>query len=147
MRVAGPAAVTEGQTAGGEDEVPAQLLEVHLHLVHTAGLGPGILGLVRANVPGGSDVTFLTRVLELAQILMSGSSYEPPGSGPEFRHEPLEEELLPEDSQLLAGQVLREEEWGGEREEEDEVSHHQSDWPTSGSPSYFILSDRGQTQS
>ena len=125
MRVAGPAAVTEGETAGGEDEVPAQLLEVHLHLVHTAGLGPGILPLVRTNITGWTAVTFLTMMLELAQILMSGSSYEPPGSGPEFRHEPLEEELLPEDSELLAGQVVREEEWGGEREEEDEVSHHQ----------------------
>ena len=132
MRVAGPAAVTEGQTAGGEDEVPAQLLEVHLHLVHTAGLGPGILGHVRTNIPGRSAVTFLvlmlvlTLVQVLKQILLSDSSYDLPWSSPELLPEPLEEELRPEDPQLLASEVLREQEGRGEREEEQELSnsHH-----------------------
>ena len=78
MRVAAAAAVTEGEAAGGEDEVPAELLEVHLDLVHTAGLGSGLLGLGRANIPGSSAVTFLTLELVLNQILLSGSSYELP---------------------------------------------------------------------
>ena len=82
--------------------------------------------LARTNITGLTAVTFLTMMLELAQILMSGSSYEPPGSGPEFRHEPLEEELRPEDPELLGGEVLREQEGRGEREEEQELSnsHH-----------------------
>ena len=129
VRVAATAAVTEGEAAGGEDEVPAELLEVHLHLVHTAGLGSGLLALGRANIPGSSAVTFPTLELELVlnQILLSGSSYDLPWSAPELLPEPLEDVLRPEDSQLLAGQVLREQEGRGEREEEDELSHHYHD--------------------
>ena len=39
MRVAGASTETELQPLRGEDEVPAELPEVHRDLVHTAGLG------------------------------------------------------------------------------------------------------------
>ena len=130
MRVAASAAETEVETPGGEDEVPAQLLEVHLDLVHTAGLvsvSVLLLCFDRADIPGSSGVTFLTLVLVLDQVLLNSSSNELPWSGPEFLHESLEEVFRPEQSDLLAGEVLREEERGGEREEEYEMSHHLSD--------------------
>ena len=132
MRVATSAAETEVEAPGGEDEVPAELLEVHLDLVNTAGLvfvSVLLLDLDRANIPGWPGVTFVTLVLVLVldQLLLSSSSYELPWSGQEFVHDSLEEVLSPEHPDLLTGEVLREQEWGGEREEEYEVSHHQSD--------------------
>ena len=72
MRIAAAATETELETAGGEDEVPAQLLEVHLDLVHTAGLGSLLLRLGGANIPGSSGVTFVELVL--IQLLLSSSS-------------------------------------------------------------------------
>ena len=76
--------------------------------------------------PGSSAVSFLTLVLVLNKILLSDSSYEGPWSGPELLPEPLEQKLRPEDPQLLASEVLREQEGRGEREEEQELSnsHH-----------------------
>ena len=108
LRVAAATTETELETAGGEDEVPAQLLEVHLDLVHTAGLGPVLLGLVGANVPGTSGVTFVE--LMVSQLLLSSSGYQLPRPGEELLHEPLEDVLPPQHSHLLAGEVLREEE-------------------------------------
>ena len=109
------AATTEAEeeSPGGEDEVPAQLLEVHLDLVNTAGLA---LLLLRADIPGPSAVSFVNLVA--GKFLLASPSYEPPGSGPELLPEPLEDVLRPQESQLLAGQVLREEEREGEREEQ-----------------------------
>ena len=80
-------------------------------------------------------MSFVTLVL--LQFLQASSSYEPPRPGEELLHEPLEDVLSPEHSDLLAGHVLKEEEGRGEREEEYEVSHHPSDWP--GSPADSVL--------
>ena len=115
MRVAASAAETEVEDPGGEDEVPAELLEVHLDLVNTAGLVLLLL-LLRADIPGPSAVSFVKLVA--GQFLLASTSYEPPRSGPELLPEPLEDVLRPQESQLLAGHVLREEERGGEREEQ-----------------------------
>ena len=108
MRVAAAAAETELEAAGGEDEVPAELLEVHLDLVNTAGLVSVLLSRDRADIPDLSAVTFVKLVL--LQFLLPSSSYEPPRPRPELLHEPLEDVFRPEHSELLAGQVLREEE-------------------------------------
>ena len=108
VRVAAATTETELETAGGEDEVPAQLLEVHLDLVHTAGLGLVLLRLGGANVPGTSGVTFVELVV--SQLLLSSSGYELPRQGEELLHEPLEDVLRPQHSHLLAGEVLREKE-------------------------------------
>ena len=115
MRAAAAAAETEREAAGGENEVPAQILEVHLHLVNTAGLVSVLLYHCRANIPGSSGVTFVR--LELIQLLQRGSGYELFWYGLEVLPEPLEDVFGPRHSHLLAGQVLRAEEWGGKREE------------------------------
>ena len=54
MRVAGASTETELQPLRGEDEVPAELPEVHRDLVHTAGLGR-----VCADVPGPAHVSLV----------------------------------------------------------------------------------------
>ena len=124
--MAAAAAEAEEKTAGGEDEVPAELLEVHLDLVNTAGLV--LLLLLRADIPGPSAVSFVRLVP--GQFLLASPSYEPPRSGPELLPEPLDDVLRPQEPQLLAGHVLREKERGGEREEQEEVSgrYHRVDW-------------------
>ena len=103
MRVAAPAAETEVEAPGGENEVPAELLEVHLDLVNTAGLVAVLLCLGSADIPGSSGVTLVSLGLVLTQLLLSCSSYELPRSGEEFLHEPLEDVFSPEHSDLLAG--------------------------------------------
>ena len=85
-------------------------------------------------------MSFVTLVL--LQFLQASSSYEPPRPGEELLHEPLEDVLSPEHSELLAGHVLKEEEGRGEREEEYEVSHHPSDWL--GSPAHSVLASENE---
>ena len=68
---AAAAAEAEEETAGGEDEVPAQLLEVHLDLVNTAGLVLLLL-LLRADIPGPSAVSFVKLVA--GQFLLASPS-------------------------------------------------------------------------
>ena len=126
VRIAAAATEAELEAARGEDEVPAQLLEVHLDLVHTAGLSSVLLRLGGANIPGSSCVTFVALVV--SQLLLSCSSYELPRQGHELLPEPLEDVLRPEHFRLLAGEVLIEEEVGGEREEEEkDLSHSHHD--------------------